>query len=116
VRGSTKNTGKTRENQTVKSAKRKSDDQDGGAPTHGIVTLEKELAAMYRLYGKRDHFRSVVYKDAGHEYLPEMKEEMVGWFLRHLPVKKKRITDSPDCSFNPWDPGGTTPCLLSSCS
>ena len=88
MRGSTKNTGKTRENQTVKSAKRKSDDQDGGAPTDGIAKLEKKLAALYRLYGKGDHFRSVIYKDTGHEYLPEMKQEMVEWFERHLPVKK----------------------------
>jgi hypothetical protein len=36
-----------------------------------------------------NHFfrRSVLYKNTGHEYLPEMKEEMVRWFERHLPVK-----------------------------
>lgn len=65
-----------------------SGDQDGGAPTDGIVVLEKKLGALYRLYGKEDHFRSVIYKDTGHEYLPEMKTEMVEWFERHLPVKK----------------------------
>jgi dienelactone hydrolase len=65
-----------------------SGDQDGGAPTSGIATLEKKLAALYRLYGKSDHFRSVIYKGTGHEYLPEMKKEMVEWFERHLPVKK----------------------------
>ena len=65
-----------------------SGDQDGGAPTDGIAALEKKLAALYRLYGKGDHFRSVIYKDTGHEYLPEMKQEMVEWFERHLPVKK----------------------------
>ncbi len=65
-----------------------SGDQDGGAPTDGIVTLEKKLGALYRLYGKSDQFRSVVYKDTGHEYLPEMKEEMVRWFERVLPVAK----------------------------
>jgi len=64
-----------------------SGDQDGGAPTDGIAALEKKLAALYRLYGKGDHFRSVIYKDTGHEYLPEMKKEMVEWFERHLPVK-----------------------------
>ncbi|HLF91913.1 MAG TPA: alpha/beta hydrolase family protein, partial [Planctomycetota bacterium] len=31
-----------------------SGDQDGGAPTDGIVTLEKKLGALYRLYGKGD--------------------------------------------------------------
>ena len=29
------------------------------------------------LYGKADHFRSVLYSKTGHEYLPEMKDEMV---------------------------------------
>lgn len=61
-----------------------SGDQDGGAPTDGVVTLEKKLAAVYRLYGQAENFRSVVYQDTGHEYLPEMREEMVAWFVKHL--------------------------------
>jgi dienelactone hydrolase len=65
-----------------------SGDQDGGAPTDGIVTLEKKLGAVYRLFGKAEQFRSVIYKDTGHEYLPEMKEEMMKWFDRYLPVSK----------------------------
>jgi dienelactone hydrolase len=65
-----------------------SGDQDGGAPTDGIEVLEKKLAAVYRLYGKDDQFRSVVYKDTGHEYLPEMKVEMAQWFERYLPVPR----------------------------
>jgi len=65
-----------------------SGDQDGGAPTDGVITLEQKLGAVYRLHGKPDHFRSVIYQDTGHEYLPEMKEEMVRWFERHLPVVK----------------------------
>jgi dienelactone hydrolase len=65
-----------------------SGDQDGGAPTDGIVALEKKLGSVYRLYGKEDHFRSVLYKNTGHEYLPEMKEEMVRWFERYLPVRR----------------------------
>ena len=65
-----------------------SGDQDSGAPTDGIEVLEKKLAVVYSLYGKTDNFRSVVYRNTGHEYLPEMKDEMVQWFDRHLPVKK----------------------------
>jgi fermentation-respiration switch protein FrsA (DUF1100 family) len=61
-----------------------SGDQDGGAPTDGVLRLEKKLGAVYRLYGRPDNFRSVVYKNTGHEYLPEMKDEMVEWFERHL--------------------------------
>jgi dienelactone hydrolase len=65
-----------------------SGDQDGGAPTDGVITLEKKLAAVYSLYGKGDHFRSVLYRGTGHEYLPEMKDEMAAWFERYLPVTK----------------------------
>jgi len=65
-----------------------SGDQDAGAPTDGVVTLERKLSAVYRLYGKPECFRSVIYKDTGHEYLPEMKDQMVQWFERHLPISK----------------------------
>jgi dienelactone hydrolase len=65
-----------------------SGDQDGGAPADGIGVLEKKLGSVYRLHGQEDHFRSVLYKGTGHEYLPEMKEEMARWFERHLPVKR----------------------------
>lgn len=61
-----------------------SGDQDGGAPTSGVLTLEKKLDEVYRLYGKPENFRSVLYKDTGHEYLPEMRSEMVEWFEKHL--------------------------------
>jgi dienelactone hydrolase len=63
-----------------------SGDQDGGAPTDGVEVLEKKLAAVYRLYGKPEQFRSVVYAKTGHEYLPEMKAEMTAWFEKYLPV------------------------------
>ncbi|MBI3465657.1 MAG: acetylxylan esterase [Planctomycetes bacterium] len=63
-----------------------SGDQDGGAPTDGIEVLEKKLGQVYSLYGRPDNFRSVVYQNTGHEYLPEMKVEMVTWFEKHLPV------------------------------
>jgi dienelactone hydrolase len=65
-----------------------SGDQDGGAPTDGVLVLEKKLAAVYGLYGKADQFRSVLYQGTGHEYLPEMKAEMIAWFERYLPVQK----------------------------
>jgi len=64
-----------------------SGDQDGGAPTDGILVLEKKLAEVYRLYGKEDNFRSIIYRDTGHEYLPEMRVEMAAWFERHVPVQ-----------------------------
>jgi dienelactone hydrolase len=61
-----------------------SGDEDGGAPADGIAVLETKLGALYRLYGRSDRFRSVLYKKTGHEYLPEMKDEMVAWFARWL--------------------------------
>jgi dienelactone hydrolase len=63
-----------------------SGDQDGGAPTDGIAVLERKVGAVYRLFGKPGCFRSVVYEKTGHEYLPEMKAEMLAWFEKHLPV------------------------------
>jgi dienelactone hydrolase len=65
-----------------------SGDQDGGAPTDGIAVLEQKLGSVYGLYGKGEQFRSIVYKNTGHEYLPEMKDQMAQWFERYLPVAK----------------------------
>ena len=62
-----------------------SGDQDGGAPADGIEILEKKLSSVYRLYNKPENFRSVLYKETGHEYLPEMKEELVAWLTKHFP-------------------------------
>lgn len=61
-----------------------SGDEDGGAPTDGVITLEKKLGEVYRMYDKPENFRSVLYKKTGHEYLPEMRSEMVAWFEKHL--------------------------------
>jgi N-acetyl-gamma-glutamylphosphate reductase len=41
---------------------------------------------VYRLHGKEDHFRSVLYKNTGHEYLPEM---------RHSAVARKSVSVAP---------------------
>ena len=65
-----------------------SGDQDAGAPLDGIEVLEKKLATVYGMYGRGDRFRSVVYTNTGHEYLPEMKDETVAWFRKHLPVSR----------------------------
>jgi hypothetical protein len=65
-----------------------SGDQDAGAPTDGVIVLEKKLGALYGLYGKSENFRSVIYKDTGHEYLPEMKIELTDWLERQMPVTK----------------------------
>jgi dienelactone hydrolase len=64
-----------------------SGDQDRNAPPDGIEVLEKKLAAVYELHKQPDNFRSILYKDTGHEYLPEMRTAMVEWFVKHLPER-----------------------------
>jgi len=61
-----------------------SGDQDYNAPPDGVEVLERKIGPVYRLYGKSESFRSVLYKNTGHEYLPEMREEMIRWFQRTL--------------------------------
>jgi len=63
-----------------------SGDQDGGAPVDGVEVLEKKVGAVYRLYNRPENFRSVIYANTGHEYLPEMHAEQIEWFEKHLPV------------------------------
>ena len=67
-----------------------SGDQDYNAPPDGIEVLERKLGAVYQLYRQPDHFRSVLYKNTGHEYLPEMRAEMTAWFERFLSVAPSR--------------------------
>ena len=64
-------------------------DSDPSCPVDGIEILEKKVGAVYGMYGKPDHFQSVVYRDTGHIYLPDMKRRMVAWFLKHLPPEGK---------------------------
>ncbi len=64
-----------------------SGDQDPGTPLDGVETLEAKVGQMYRLYGKPQNFRSVVWAKTGHEYLPEMRDRMIAWFEQHLPVR-----------------------------
>jgi hypothetical protein len=61
-----------------------SGDQEHDAPPDGVEVLEKKIGQVYKLYGKPENFRSVPYQDAGHEYLPEMRREMIDWFVKHL--------------------------------
>lgn len=60
-------------------------DGDTTCPPDGIAVLEEKMGAVYQLYGHPENFRSVIYRRTGHEYLPEMKAEMIAWFRRHLP-------------------------------
>jgi dienelactone hydrolase len=61
-----------------------SGEEDAICPFDGIEILEGKLGSLYGRLGAAERFRSVVYSGTGHEYLPEMKEETVAWFGRHL--------------------------------
>ncbi len=65
-----------------------SGDEDQGAPLDGVIQLEKKLGQVYRLYDMESNFRSIVYEKTGHEYLSEMRSEMVRWFEKTLPIVK----------------------------
>lgn len=64
-----------------------SGDEDYNAPPDGVEVLERKIAAVYKLYDRPEDFRSVLYKNTGHEYLPEMRAEMIAWFRRSLPTE-----------------------------
>jgi dienelactone hydrolase len=59
-------------------------DRDAGSPPTGIRELEQVLRQLYDLYGKPEHFQSIVFERTGHIYTPEMKERMISWFDRFL--------------------------------
>jgi len=59
-------------------------DQDKGSPLSGMLVLEKKLNNAYSLYGKANHFKSIIYPNTGHVFTDEMKMEMLRWFDTHL--------------------------------
>ncbi|MEK7406735.1 MAG: alpha/beta hydrolase family protein [Acidobacteriota bacterium] len=59
-------------------------DRDAGSPPEGMKKLEEILNRFYRLYGKPDQFRSIVYPETGHVYTDDMKQKMVDWFDKYL--------------------------------
>jgi dienelactone hydrolase/lysophospholipase L1-like esterase len=59
-------------------------DLDAGSPADGIRIIEDKAGAVYRVLGAEGNFRSVIYRDIGHAYTPEMRGEMLAWFARHL--------------------------------
>ena len=59
-------------------------DRDAGSPPEGMKTLEKILAQFYKLHGRPEAFRSVIYPETGHVYNDDMKEKMAEWFDRYL--------------------------------
>ena len=59
-------------------------DKDGGSPADGVRIINAFEEYLYKLYGKAENFRGVLYEGVGHEYTPEMWEETLRWLKKHL--------------------------------
>jgi dienelactone hydrolase len=57
---------------------------DGGSPAAGVTRINEFCAEVYRLYGKPEAFKGVLYPHVGHVYTPEMWAEMLAWFEKNL--------------------------------
>ena len=57
---------------------------DGGSPASGVEAINSFCADVYRLYGKPEAFKGVLYKGVGHTYTPEMWTEMLSWMEKNL--------------------------------
>ena len=57
---------------------------DGGSPAPGVKKINEFCADVYRLYGKPDSFKGVLYSGVGHVYTPEMWGEMTAWMEKNL--------------------------------
>lgn len=62
-------------------------DQDAGSPVDGIHAIEAAVRPVYRLYGKEEQFRSIIYPGLGHVYTPEMWAKTQAWLDEHLKGK-----------------------------
>jgi dienelactone hydrolase len=59
-------------------------DKDGGSPADGVRIINGFEEDLYKLYGKAENFRGLLYEGVGHEYTPEMWEETLKWLRKHL--------------------------------
>jgi dienelactone hydrolase len=59
-------------------------DKDDGSPADGARIINAYQEHLYKLYGKAENFRGVLYPGVGHKYTPEMWEETLKWLEKHL--------------------------------
>lgn len=59
-------------------------DQDEGSPADGVKIINAFQADLYRLYGKQQNFRGLLYPGVDHTYTPEMWAETLRWLEKHL--------------------------------
>jgi dienelactone hydrolase len=59
-------------------------DRDGGSPADGVRIINAYQESLYKLYGKPENFRGVLYKGIGHQYTPQMWQETLNWLKKHV--------------------------------
>jgi dienelactone hydrolase len=59
-------------------------DKDDGSPADGVRIINAYQERLYKLFGKADNFRGLVYEGVGHEYTPEMWDETLKWLEKYL--------------------------------
>jgi dienelactone hydrolase len=59
-------------------------EKDTGSPASGVRTINGFQEHLYRLYGKEENFRGILYPGVGHEYTPAMWDETLRWLKKHL--------------------------------
>lgn len=59
-------------------------DDDAGSPVDGVRIINAFQERLYRLYGREDQFRGIVYPATKHVYTPEMWRQTLRWLDEHL--------------------------------
>ena len=58
--------------------------RDAGSPVDGVRIINAYQEDLYKLYGKPENFRGVLYKGIAHQYTPQMWQETLSWLRKHL--------------------------------
>jgi len=58
--------------------------KDDGSPADGVRMINTYQERLYKLHGKADNFRGLVYEGVGHEYTPGMWDETLKWLEKRL--------------------------------
>ncbi len=59
-------------------------DQDGGSPVDGVRKINTFVKKLYGIHHAPKRFKGIVYPGVGHTYTPEMWNETLAWFEKHL--------------------------------
>jgi len=60
---------------------------DTGSPAPGVKKINDFCAEVYRLHGRPEAFKGILYPGVAHVYTPEMWKEMLHWMDRSLKPK-----------------------------